>query len=103
MDQGLIATWIGLGLTVLAGVVAIVRQSIEVSNRFVLLEAENKGVMRELDELKTHNAKQHEELYTSRNNMSDALTRLSTIMENMAKQQESMDSKLDRLLDRGGK
>lgn len=49
-----------------------------------------------------HNTKQHEELYASRNDMREVLTRLTALFESMDKKQDAMDAKLDTLLERRG-
>jgi len=51
-----------------------------------------------IKELSEKNSEQHQELYTSRNDMSNLLTRLATVTENMERRQESMESKIDILL-----
>jgi uncharacterized protein HemX len=89
MDYGILASWVALGVTALGGVYKFGQQRQEMIS-----------VKAELDELKTHNTEQHRELFESRNNMSDVLARLTALFEAMEKKQDSMDKKLDILIER---
>jgi hypothetical protein len=100
MDSTLVATWIVTGITVLSLIGAIMKNAIDVSNRFVKLEGDVDNVGKDIKRIDEHNTKQHEELYTSRNGMSEAITRLSTLIEVMAIKQDTMDKKIDKLLER---
>ena len=89
MDFGVIAAWVGIAITVLGGVY-----------KFGQVRQEMISVKEDLAEAKAHNTEQHRELFDSRNNMSDVLARLTALFEAMEKRQESMDKKLDILLER---
>ena len=89
MDFGIIAAWVGIAITVLGGVY-----------KFGQVRQEMISVKEDLSETKAHNTEQHRELFDSRNNMSDVLARLTALFEAMEKRQESMDKKLDILLER---
>ena len=89
MDFGVIAAWVGIAITVLGGVY-----------KFGQVRQEMISVKEDLAETKAHNTEQHRELFDSRNNMSDVLARLTALFEAMEKRQESMDKKLDILLER---
>ena len=89
MDFGVIAAWAGIAITVLGGVY-----------KFGQVRQEMISVKEDLAETKAHNTEQHRELFDSRNNMSDVLARLTALFEAMEKRQESMDKKLDILLER---
>ena len=89
MDFGIIAAWAGIAITVLGGVY-----------KFGQVRQEMISVKEDLAETKAHNTEQHRELFDSRNNMSDVLARLTALFEAMEKRQESMDKKLDILLER---
>ena len=89
MDFGVIAAWVGIAITVLGCVY-----------KFGQVRQEMISVKEDLAETKSHNTEQHRELFDSRNNMSDVLARLTALFEAMEKRQESMDKKLDILLER---
>lgn len=88
-DWGIIAAWVGVGITVTGGVY-----------KFGQVRQEIIGLQEDLKETKDHNDKQHTELYESRNETGKALERLAALFEAMDKRQESMDKKLDMLLER---
>jgi uncharacterized protein HemX len=90
-DIGSLIALIGLILTILGGVYTFGKMS----NRLETVE-------KDLDELQNHNETQHRELYDSRNNMRDILTKLTTLQEGMDKKQDSMEKKIDLLLTRNG-
>lgn len=54
----------------------------------------------DLEKLSAKNDKQHEELFNSRNDTGKVLERLTALFESMEKKQESMDNKLDILIER---
>ena len=89
MDFGVIAAWVGIAITILGGVY-----------KFGQVRQEMISVKEDLAETKSRNTEQHRELFDSRNNMSDVLARLTALFEAMEKRQESMDKKLDILLER---
>ena len=89
MDFGIIAAWVGIGITILGGVY-----------KFGQVRQEMVGLKEDLAESKANNSEQHRELFDSRNNMSDVLTRLTALFESMDKRQDAMDKKLDILIER---
>jgi predicted nuclease with TOPRIM domain len=89
MDFGIIAAWVGIGITILGGVY-----------KFGQVRQEMISVKEDLAEEKAYNTEQHRELFDSRNNMSDVLSRLTALFESMDKRQDQMDKKLDILIER---
>jgi len=89
MDFGIIAAWVGIGITILGGVY-----------KFGQVRQEMVGMKEDLAEEKACNTEQHRELFDSRNNMSDVLSRLTALFESMDKRQDQMDKKLDILIER---
>jgi len=89
MDFGIIAAWVGIGITILGGVY-----------KFGQVRQEMVGMKEDLAEAKANNTEQHRELFDSRNNMSDVLSRLTALFESMDKRQDQMDKKLDILIER---
>lgn len=89
LDIGSIVALAGLVITI-AGVVF----------KFGQQSQELRDVRDDLSKLEAHNAKQHEELYNSRNNTAEILAKLTALFESMKEKQESMDSKLDILIGR---
>ena len=89
LDIGSIVALAGLLLTVAGGVFKFGQQAQEI-----------KDIKEDLCKLENHNAKQHEELYNSRNNTAEILAKLTALFESMKEKQESMDSKLDILIGR---
>ena len=89
MDFGIIAAWVGIGITILGGVY-----------KFGQVRQEMVGMKEDLAEEKAYNTEQHRELFDSRNNMSDVLSRLTALFESMDKRQDQMDKKLDILIER---
>ena len=89
MDFGIIAAWVGIGITILGGVY-----------KFGQVRQETVGMKEDLAEAKANNTEQHRELFDSRNNMSDVLSRLTALFESMDKRQDQMDKKLDILIER---
>ena len=89
MDYGVIAAWAGIGITILGGVY-----------KFGQVRQEMVSLKEDLCETKAHNTEQHRELFDSRNNMSDVLSRLTALFESMDKRQDAMDKKLDILIER---
>lgn len=89
MDFGIIAAWVGIGITILGGVY-----------KFGQVRQEMVGMKEDLAEAKAYNTEQHRELFDSRNNMSDVLSRLTALFESMDKRQDQMDKKLDILIER---
>ena len=97
------AELIGIIIAALGIIGTIIGTSIRTASKFAVMAKDLEDMEDELEKLAAHNAKQHEELYNSRNGMNEAITRLSTLIEVMANKQESMDAKIDLLLQRGVK
>jgi len=113
----LVATWIGGAIAIITFVGALIKQGMDHATAMAELKAENRLQDQKLGTLtndqenmkldiashQAHNLKQHEELYNSRNNMGESITKLSTILELMMHKQDQMDAKIDRLLSRDTK
>jgi hypothetical protein len=100
MDSSIVATWIGIGLTVVTGVVGFVILAVNISARITAMAKDIEALQDDGAEHKAHNQRQHEELYASRNGTDQAITRLNTILEMMVAKQDGMDRKIDTLLAR---
>jgi mannitol-specific phosphotransferase system IIBC component len=100
MDSGIIATWVSVAFVAIGGIVGFVIISVNLSARITAMAKDIEALQSDSSEHKAHNQRQHEELYSSRNNMDQSITRLSTILEMMVAKQDQMDRKIDTLLAR---
>jgi hypothetical protein len=101
-DTGSIISLAGLVLTVLAGVYRFGQLSQRLSGLEKCHDDDVKSIRESNEKHEAHNVKQIEELYNSRNNTAETLAKLTALFESMEKKQESMDSKLDILIERRG-
>ena len=99
-DWGTIAAWVGIGGTAAGGVYKFGQLRQEIVNFKEEMKEAKDYNEKQLAEMKAHNDRQHAELYESRNETGKALERLAALFEAMDKRQESMDKKLDMLLER---
>jgi len=100
MDFSVMASWAAIAITILGGVYKFGQQRQEMVGLKDDLDECKARSKADLDELRAHNSEQHRELYESRNDMSAILTRLTALFEAMEKKQDSMDKKLDILIER---
>ena len=103
----LIALWFTVGFMAIGGIWAIIKFNSENSKNQANSTKDIEFQSRELDVLKKsfadhikYNSGQHDELFHSRNEMRDILTRLTILSENFDKRQDGMDKKIDLLLER---
>lgn len=97
----MVETWIGLGITIVTFFGAVIGMAVGWATKFTKIEAKTIEICKDLERLESHNKSQHEELFNSRNGMSESIVKLSTLLEVMIAKSDEMDKKLDRLLDRG--
>lgn len=97
----MVAVWIGLGVTILTAASAIIGVIVRTSSRFAVMQRDIADLERDLEKQCEHNAKQHEELYNSRNGMAESIAKLTALMEVMAGRIEAMDAKIDMIVRRG--
>lgn len=100
MNPELIGLYIGLGLTLIGMIAGLVNERIRTATSMALMDQAIKVLQKNHEDHTEWNKGQHAELYQSRNNMSDVLSRLTALFESMDKKQDSMDRKLDTLLER---
>lgn len=105
IDINLIGTWITIAGAILGGIIWAIAKSAAWSRTITSIEKDIADLIKEMEK----NFNQHGELYQSRNDMTNIMTRISTLMENMEKRhenmekrQENMEKKIDTLLERRG-
>lgn len=100
MSGELIAAWVTIGLMLISGIWAMIKMSAKNAENHTIVTKDIEYLKKDFLEHITKNNGQHEELFNSRNDMRDLLTRLTILSENFDKRQDGMDKKIDLLLER---
>ena len=93
IDSGAMTWIVALCIGIITGIGWLIVRAVGMSIVITSMRKDIDRLEKDLTEEKTHNGKQHDELFSSRNETNVTLGRLTTLFENM-------DKKLDTLIER---